>query len=267
MRNNVENIVIIGAGNVATHLAKAFLSINKNILQVISKTEKSAKELASKINCPYSTNLEDLKAGADLYLLAVSDPAIEKIAREFPFKNVLIAHTSGSVSMEILKTASTNYGVFYPLQTFTKNISLDYNKIPFCLEANTNDSLNILKHLGSEISDQTYEINFKQRQTLHLAAVFACNFTNHMYSIANEILKKDDLSFKILQPLIEETAKKIKTLFPDEAQTGPAVRNDEQTIAKHVEKLNMFEDYQKIYTFMTESIRKKIKTRIGLKNK
>ncbi|MFO8068215.1 MAG: DUF2520 domain-containing protein [Bacteroidales bacterium] len=255
---SIDNIIIIGAGNVATHLSKAFLKANKKILQVISKTTESAKELASICNCSYTNNLQDIKAGADLYLIAASDKAIKEIASAFPHKGSLTVHTSGSMPMELLKSTGSNYGIFYPLQTFTKDIPLNYDNIPFCLEASSEEKLEKLKKLAGEISNNLYEINYEQRQMLHVAAVFACNFTNHMYSIANNILQKDKLSFEILRPLIEETAKKVKSSYPNEVQTGPAVRNDKETIDKHMEKLNMFEDYQKIYTFITESIQKEI---------
>jgi predicted short-subunit dehydrogenase-like oxidoreductase (DUF2520 family) len=257
--HNIQNIVIIGAGNVATHLAIAFQQRKKTVLQIISRSETSAKTLAEKVKCSYSTNINDCNPDADLYLISVTDDSIKEIVNDFPHSNKFMAHTSGSVSMDFLNGITNDYGVFYPLQTFSKNIELDYSKIPFCIEASNENNINILLQLAGEISENTYRINFNQRQILHLAAVFACNFSNHMYSIAYNILKKENITFDILKPLIKETARKIEQTIPKDAQTGPAVRNDEATILKHIEKLKMFEDYQKLYTFMTQSIQKEKK--------
>jgi predicted short-subunit dehydrogenase-like oxidoreductase (DUF2520 family) len=257
--HKIQNIVIIGAGNVATHLATAFKKHNKTVLQIISRSESSAKTLAEKIQCSYSTNIKDCNPNADLYLISVTDNSIKNIVNEFPHRNKFIVHTSGSVAMDLFNDITNDYGVFYPLQTFSKNIELDYSQIPFCIEANTEQNIYFLLQLAGEISENTYRIDFKQRQTLHLAAVFACNFSNHLYSIAYNILEKENITFDILKPLIKETARKIEQTKPRDAQTGPAVRNDEATILKHIEKLNMFEDYQKLYTFMTQSIQKEKK--------
>ncbi|MBS4013379.1 MAG: DUF2520 domain-containing protein [Bacteroidetes bacterium] len=255
----MDNIIIIGAGNVATHLARALLQSNKKIIQVISKSVTSAQTLGEICNCQFTSKIHEVSDNADLYLIAVPDDSIKEIAEIFPFKNKLLAHTSGSVSMDVLKEITVNYGVFYPLQTFTKNISLEYENIPFCIEASTNENTELLIQLASGISKNIYKIDFKQRRQLHLAAVFACNFSNHMYSIAEDILSHEEIPFDILKPLIQETARKIESLSPKMAQTGPAVRNDKLTITKHLDKLKSFEDYQKIYTFMTQSIQKEQK--------
>ncbi len=259
MTKGIENIVIIGSGNVATHLAMALLQSNKKIIQVISRTITSAQALGDVCNCPFTSNINEAFDNADLYLIAVPDDSIKEIVEKFPYKNKLLAHTSGSVSMDLLKDTSTNYGVFYPLQTFTKNIPLEYENIPFCIEASTNENTEQLIQLASAISKNIYRIDFKQRRQLHLAAVFACNFSNHMYSIAEDILFQEAIPFDILKPLIKETARKIEVLSPKMAQTGPAVRNDKLTITKHLDKLKCFEDYQNIYTFMTQSIQKEQK--------
>ena len=253
---SIERIVMIGSGNVATHLSIALSQNNKKIVQIISKTEQNAKILADKVGCAYTAKIEDTVKDADIYIMAVSDNSIGIIAESFPHKEALIVHTAGSVSMDVLSPAGSNYGVFYPLQTFTKDLKLDYSSIPFCIEASKHDIKEKLKTLASDISSSVYEINLRERQILHIAAVFACNFTNHLYSIAADILQSKELPFDILRPLIEETARKAVMMHPDKAQTGPAARNDSFTINKHLEELNQFSDYQKIYTFISQSILK-----------
>ncbi len=254
--SEIENVVMIGSGNVATHLALAFSQRNKKIKQVVSKNEENASSLANHFKCTYSNDISKIFPGADLYVIAVSDSIIPEITKKFPYKNAFVVHTSGSMPMDVLKETGDNYGVLYPLQTFTKNVKLDINNIPFCIEANTEKNLNILNNLAKELSTAVYETSSTQRETLHLAAVFACNFTNHLYHIASDLLEKDGLPYDMLKPLISETARKAGLFHPKHAQTGPAVRNDTSILNKHIEKLNMFDDYKKIYTFMSQSIKK-----------
>ncbi|MDP4188013.1 MAG: F420-dependent NADP oxidoreductase [Bacteroidota bacterium] len=247
-------IVFIGAGNVATHLSKALQKAGHHILQIYSRTEKSAKELAMQLNVPYTFNLSDLNREADLYVISVSDKAIEPLLAQKDFGKKLVIHTSGSISMDVFKGHATNYGVFYPLQTFSKFKEIDLKKVPVCIEANTRENEEILLAVARELSDNVQLVDSQQREIIHVAAVFACNFSNQMYAIADKLLKEHGLPFNILLPLIDETAEKIKITSPLEAQTGPAVRDDQNVIDNHLKLLTNFPEFQKIYSFVTESI-------------
>jgi len=250
-----EKIVIIGAGNVATHLAKALIKEGNDVCQIYSRSIESARELGIKTGVNYTNNLEEIYSNADIYLFSVSDSAIEQILKNISFeKNPLLIHTAGSISKDIFKDYSNNYGVLYPLQTFTKKRLIDFRDIPICIEASNPESLEIVKRISSGISESVYIMGIEKRVYLHLAAVFACNFTNYMYSIAEKIMQQKDISFDIIKPLIKETAAKIEDLSPAKAQTGPAVRNDKEVIFKHKELLESNPDLQKLYTFVSNSI-------------
>ena len=248
-------IVLIGAGNVATHLGKQFIKSGHHILQVYSRTEASAQILSKKLKCPFTTDIKKVTKGADLYILAIKDDALEQVAKNISFNNnSLLVHLSGSTSMNVLKKASDNYGVFYPVQTFSKNKTISFKNIPLCIEANNQTSEKILFALATSISNKVYEVDSKKRKILHLAAVFASNFSNHMYHIAENILQKEQLDLDILKPLISETAAKIKTQSPRIMQTGPAIREDKKIISEHIELLKDNKDFQEIYKLLTENI-------------
>lgn len=242
-------IIILGGGNVAYHLTNALLQNRAiNVVQVYNRS-------LEKINCfknstSITNNLSELKE-ADIYILAVSDNAISKLSSALNLKNKLVVHTSGSMAMEELKSAS-NKGVFYILQTFTKERKIDFSTVPICIEAETEKDLFLLETLAKSISKNCYRINSDQRKSLHLAAVFVNNFVNHLYHIGHEICEQNKVPFEILLPLILETANKITTLPPLEAQTGPAKRNDTKTIEKHTAMLT--KNQQEIYTLLTKSI-------------
>lgn len=225
------SVEIVGCGNVGTHLWKAF----QNVEGI----------LATQIN---SRELETLK-GSDITIIAVSDDAIGKVSSQI--NNSFVVHTSGSVGMNGLQNLG-NKGVLYPLQTFTKEKDVDFSKIPFCIESNDPNDLTLLKTLVEALNGKVYHITSEQRKSLHVAAVFVNNFTNHMYVIANDICAQYNIPFEILESLILETSEKIKTLTPIEAQTGPAKRNDLETIQNHLNLLN--QSQQEIYTKLTESI-------------
>lgn len=243
-------LTLIGSGNVAQHLLSAF---NKNpdieVVQVFSRKLESVSHLIpiDKI----VTNFDDL-AEADVYIIAVSDDAIADVASQLPFKNRLVVHTSGSASMENLND-NNRKGVFYPLQTFTKGKEVDFKSIPICIESQFNDDYNILKKVADSISDKVFTINSEQRRSLHVSAVFVNNFVNHLYAIGNAICDEHQVPFEILQPLIRETADKIISLSPTEAQTGPAKRNDKTTIEAHLDFLSD-QNHKNIYKLLTQSI-------------
>jgi predicted short-subunit dehydrogenase-like oxidoreductase (DUF2520 family) len=243
-------ISIIGSGNAAQHLILAFeKSSEVQLIQVFSRDKNKVKALvdSQKIINDY----DDLQK-VDLIIIAVSDHAIVEVSSKIPFQNQLVAHTSGAVSLNDLD-AKNRKSVFYPLQTFSKNKEINFFEIPICLEAQNESDFEILKKIAQTISHKTYKINSEQRKSLHVSAVFVCNFVNHLYQIGNEICTENNVDFEILKPLILETANKIKTLSPKEAQTGPAKRQDSQTINSHLAFLSD-ENQKEIYKILTKSI-------------
>ena len=243
-------VVIIGSGNVAQHLISAFAKCETVVvIQAFARDKNSLTHLldVDKI----TSNFTDLKE-ADLYIISVSDAAIAQVSSKIPFTNKLVAHTSGSFSIDDLDNKNRK-AVFYPLQTFSKNVALNFKEIPICLEAQNQEDYTILEKVAHSISDKTYKINSNQRKALHVSAVFVCNFVNHLYQIGNKICEENQLDFDILKPLIQETANKIMMLSPNDAQTGPAKRNDTQTINSH---LNLLSDTNQkdIYKMLTKSI-------------
>lgn len=248
-------VVIIGAGNVATHLAKVFKAVDVQVAQVWSYHYENAVLLANQVNAVAIEDLSTLDQNADLCLLAVKDDSInELVAQLTGFKGV-IAHTSGSVSIKVFENLFDNYGVCYPLQTFSKNKSLSFSNIPLCLEASNEKTLTHLKEVANKLSANVREVDSEKRKFLHLSAVFACNFTNHLYALAEEILTANGLEFDILRPLIEETASKVQNELPLNVQTGPAIRNDNETIKKHEELLKQQPALLEIYKTLSNSIK------------
>ncbi len=242
-------VVILGGGNIAYHLTTNLLK-NKttNVVQVYNRSIEKIQYLDNKTSI--TDKLTELK-NADIYIIAISDDAISSVSSKLNFKNKLVIHTSGSVALDELKSTS-NKGVFYLVQSFSKKQKIDLSQVPICIEASTEKDLELLAVLAKSISKTYYTINSKQRKSLHVAAVFVNNFVNHLYYIGNEICEENKIPFKILQPLIQETANKIATLSPFEAQTGPAKRNDTKTINKHLAMLP--QKQQEIYTLLTKSI-------------
>ncbi|MCG8412501.1 MAG: DUF2520 domain-containing protein [Bacteroidales bacterium] len=247
-------IVMIGAGNVATHLAQAIDAQKIPIINVYSKTKHSAQQLANKLNTDYTTDINKIPAKADLYIIAVSDSAIASIVQNLEAQNKTVVHTAGSISIDVFKGFSQNYGVFYPLQTFTKNRTIDFSNIPICIETNNSLLEQKLTYLANSLSNNVYKIDSQKRKTLHLAAVFACNFANHMFSIASDILKQNNIDTNLLNSLINETAQKAIDLSPLKAQTGPAIRNDKDVIKNHLQMLKDRQEFEKIYRFVSDSI-------------
>ena len=241
------SVVILGSGNVASQLIKAFLKIDTiNLKQVYTRNQEDVNTLKDSID---TTNDISLLKQADITIIAVSDDAISSISSHI--KNSFVVHTSGSVDMKSLNNIGRK-GVFYPLQSFSKKKLVDFKNIPICLESETNEDLLKLEELVSLLQSKSYILSSHQRKKIHVAAVFANNFSNHMYTIANEICEKYNIPFDILHPLIEETSNKIKNLTPEKAQTGPAKRNDAETIENHLNLLS--EKQQEIYLKITQSI-------------
>lgn len=252
--DEIRRVVLLGAGRVAGHLGKALQDAGIEVMQVFSRTEKSASDLANRLQCKFTTHIRDVAHGADLYLFAVSDDALAGLIGQFPHDDVFVAHTSGSQPLDVLKREGLAHGVFYPLQTFSREIVPDFSTIPFCIEASTQWHEQRLFHLASALSRNVRKMDSAQREALHIAAVFSCNFTNHLFHIAQRVLQQNDLPFDILLPLIDETVRKIHHQPPGRVQTGPAVREDQTIIGKHLQRLENEPDYRNIYTFITESI-------------
>lgn len=243
-------VVLIGSGNVAHHLIEAFAKSKiVEVTQVFSRQKESVSPLfdSNKITDDYN-NL----AKADLYIIAVSDDAIATVSSQLTFKNRLVVHTSGSVSLDVLDKKNRK-GSFYPLQTFSKKKAVDFSQIPICLESENDSDFELLDKVAQSISNTVFKINSEQRKALHVSAVFVNNFVNHLYQMGNEICEANKVPFQILKPLILETANKVMTLSPAAAQTGPAIRNDKQTIASHLDFL-LDENQKNIYTILTQSI-------------
>ena len=228
---SVPKIVIIGSGNVATHLGR-------------------------ELKTYFSKDINSIDRTSDIFIIAVKDDAIDKVSKKLKLKNKILVHTSGSVDMNVLKKYSQNYGVLYPLQTISKEKKIDFKKVPICIEANNRQTEKKLFIIGKSISENVCYVNSEKRKILHLASVFACNFTNHMYFIAEQILKKEKISFDLLNPLIEETAKKIlnSNMSPADAQTGPAKRNDKKILREHLHILSKNKYYRDIYKMISNNI-------------
>ncbi|MCT4601027.1 MAG: DUF2520 domain-containing protein [Marinifilaceae bacterium] len=252
-----RKIVIIGAGNVATHLTRTLVKTGYNVCQIYSRTISNARELGSKTGIYFTDNIAEVYKQADIYIFSVSDTAIKGILMRLDLpKDALLIHTAGSVSMDVFKNYSTKYGVLYPLQTFTKKRIIEFSDIPICVEGNTEETTQSIEGIANNISQKVERINEDKRKYLHLSAVFACNFVNYMYSQAEQILKDNEMDFKLLHPLIEETAMKIKDICPSKAQTGPAIRNDKTTMNQHKELIGDNVDIKKLYTFISNNITK-----------
>jgi len=252
------DIVILGSGNVAHHLCEVIHSSDDiNVKQVFGRTKRSLRSIQNEIDT--TTSLSDLKK-ADVYIMAISDDAIKDFSKTLPINNCLVVHTSGSVPMNVLDS-NNRKGVFYPLQTFSKEMNLNFRTIPICLEAEHHKDLDLLKEVGHALSDQVEVIDSQKRATLHLAAVFVNNFVNHLYAIGYDLLDKESLPFDLLKPLIHETANKIDSISPSSAQTGPAIRNDQKTIEKHLHLLknnSNKEIYRMFSTFISKSYGKEL---------
>lgn len=251
-----KTIVFIGAGKVATHLACQLNVSPVSVIGVWSRTSDSAKKLAKKLNCSGSNKFQNLPK-ANIYIIAVKDDAIESVAQQLS-KHIndqsLVVHTSGAVSSSILKPFFNYSGVFYPLQTFSEGIQPDFSTIPFCIFSTDTDSQNLLVELAKRISPIVHIVNDLQRSNLHLAAVFANNFTNYLQHISSEVLKSQQLPYSLIQPLMNETIRKLDVMSPKESQTGPAIRGDEQTMKKHLELLDEKPEWQEIYEILSKGI-------------
>jgi predicted short-subunit dehydrogenase-like oxidoreductase (DUF2520 family) len=247
-------ITLIGSGNVATHIGAAFKNAGHYIVQVYSPNLQHAALLAYHIKAEAIDDLKQINAETDVFIISVKDDAIEGIAKQLAVHNKLILHTSGSTDIKVLLKYAGMAGVFYPLQTFSRSKELNFRNVPLCLEAANDEILSQIKELAQTVSNQVYEVNSHQRRVLHLAAVFACNFPNYLYHIAQQLLSDHQLDFDMLKPLITETADKVQQRLPAYVQTGPAVRKDTITMDKHLEMLQNEPLMAQIYSLLSQGI-------------
>jgi predicted short-subunit dehydrogenase-like oxidoreductase (DUF2520 family) len=246
-------IVIIGTGNTATVLGKKLREAGHNIVQVFGRDSSAASKLAYDLNTESTNYWNIVNRDADLYILAVSDIAIEEVLQELHLPNKTIVHTAASVSKNVLKNKAHHFGVFYPLQSLRKEIS-HLPDIPIVIDASDESTLKELETLAQSISDKVVEAGDEQRLKLHLAAVVVNNFANHLYALAESYCNNEGIDFTLLIPLIKETAQRLEYISPSQSQTGPALRHDRETIEKHLVLLKKYPHLKKVYETFTESI-------------
>lgn len=248
-------IVLIGAGNLATHLGKALHAAGHDMVQVFSRTMQSAETLASLLDAEPLTDMAQVRDDADVYIFSVKDSALEQLISQLcGGEKKVFLHTAGSMPMSVFRGKALHYGVLYPMQTFSKQREVDFSIIPCFIEANDEFALKQIEGLAGQISHRVYQLSSEDRKYLHLSAVFACNFANHCYAASQELLQQHGIPFDVMLPLIDETAAKVHGMTPKEAQTGPAVRYDENVIGKQIRLLENQPYFQKIYDCMSKSI-------------
>ncbi len=227
-------IVFLGAGNLATQLSQEMRRAGMTIIQVFSPTADHAAQLARLLRCEWTDQLAGVRTDADLYVFAVKDTALPDVIAALPANDGLWVHTAGSVPVDVFAGHARRYGVLYPLQTFSKARTIRLDEVPVFIESHREEDASELLRIASAISSRVLFLPSDKRRYLHLAAVFACNFTNHMYAVAEQLLESEGIPSDVLLPLIDETAAKVHSLPPAQAQTGPAVRNDRAVIDAHL---------------------------------
>ena len=248
-------VVLVGSGNVATSLGKIIHKAGHQIVKVLSRNENHAKALANEFNCGYGSFKSQGQIEADLFILAITDTALYHLDQYVHLGNKLVVHTAGSVSKDVLKNISVNYGIIYPLQSLIKGAEPDPG-FPLMIDANSVANLGIIRQFVKTWSDNVIQASDEERLKYHVAAVLVNNFTNHMFAMANEFCEKEGIDFKKLYPLINETTKRIETHSPQSVQTGPAIREDIYTLGKHLQVLSSHPDLKYLYLKLSESILK-----------
>ena len=249
-----SKVVCLGAGNLATHLSLTLQKKGFPIAQVYSRSDASARTLGEKLQTEYTTDLSRIILNASVYIFSVTDSALEEVLQNLPPLSGLLIHTAGGIPMDIFASYASRYGVFYPLQTFSKDRPVAFDHIPIFIEANNSRDEALLKEIGHCLSDSVIPMPSEKRKYLHLAAVFACNFSNHLYAQASDILAKQGIPREVLLPIIRETADKIKQMNPRDAQTGPAVRCDRNVMDKQIALLQGDSQKEEIYELLSRSI-------------
>lgn len=250
-----HHIAIIGTGNVAHVLGRALKRSGNRLTMVVGRVGEKAERLAFELGCRFSTDMADIPSETQVVLIAVTDDAIAEVASKLHCPGTVVAHTSGSIPMNALGDSSDRLGVFYPLQTLHRDAQVDFRQVPICIEGNGNWNEGLLLEIARSISDNVQLIDSDQRKMVHLAAVFACNFSNHCYTLADEILTQHGVSLDILRPLIQQTANNIRDKRPTEVQTGPAKRGDLRVMAaQHTLLERLDPDLTVIYELMSKGI-------------
>lgn len=247
-------VVIIGAGNVATVLGRKIKKAGHNIIQVVSRSISSAKTLADELGCNATNNFAEVDKTGDLFLVAMSDSALNELKEKINVGDKIVVHTAGSINKDVLKDVSTNYGVIYPLQSLRKENKDDNIIIPLLIDAINNYSIELINEFAKSISPVVSYTQDEQRLKLHVGAVLTSNFSNHLYCLALDYCNKENIDFSLLQPLIEETAARLKEYSPCDMQTGPAERKDVITLDKHLRLLTAHPKLRTLYLRMTDSI-------------
>ena len=249
----LNKIAIVGSGNIAFHLSAIFTKRSITVSCIASRNKINANEIASRINAKVC-DIEALDKSVDLVIIAVSDDAIEEVINKIPKGDFIVAHTTGSVSMKVFKNKFDKYGVFYPLQSFLKSRKVDFSNIPILVEANTEKTNQKLAELGMRISDKVEIMDSEKRKMLHLSAVIINNFVNFLASKSYGFLEENNIDSSLLQPLMLETVNRLNNNSPHEMQTGPAKRNDEKTIKKHIDQLKSNPKLQSLYKQLSKQI-------------
>ena len=247
-----KNVVLIGAGHMAHHLGKALKRSNNKLLKLINRTPENGERLAFELGCGFSTDFSEIPSETEVVIIAVKDDAVQLVANQISGNGIIVTHTSGSIPMSALENSSDKIGVFYPLQTMHKDTEVDMTEVPICIEGNTRWNEGVLLELARSLSNNVQVLSSEQRKVSHVAAVFACNFTNHFYALSEELLEKNGMSLDILKPLIKKTAKNIVFDTPRALQTGPAKRNDTKVMSEHLEMLSP--ELKKLYADVSDSI-------------
>ena len=250
-------ITILGSGNVATHLAKAFYGAGYQILQIWSREYDHAEALANQVFAEPIDKLKLLYPTADIYVLAVADDALFDLALDLKLRDAIVLHTAGSVSLKVLAPISRKHGVIWSPQTFIRDVAMDYSSLPFCIEGSSDEVEERIRQLLEPVSQHIYTTDTEQRKWLHLAAVITNNFGNAINALAQDLLQEHDIPFEIMHPLIEMTAEKLKHGGLWQQQTGPARRQDQKTIDNQRSLLADNPQMLKLYDLMTEIIQGK----------
>lgn len=254
LSRSITEIVMIGAGSLASHLGSALVSSGLKVVQVVNRTPAKGNRLAKRLGAVFTNDYKEICQNADLYIIAITDQAFPEVAGLLCLPGKLVVHTSGSLGMDSLKSISSETGVFYPLQTFPKHGKLNFRKIPLCLEASSQANFHHLAELAGRISDTVINLGSNDRKLLHLTAVFASNFTNFMFSVSQDLLKRHNIDFNLLRPLIAQTVKNVRKEDAFKLQTGPAVREDTTIMQEHLRLLSDNPDYRDIYKVISDSI-------------
>ncbi|MFC2098843.1 Rossmann-like and DUF2520 domain-containing protein [Bacteroidota bacterium] len=249
-----NRIILMGAGKLAWHLGPALREAGYSIIQVLSRTADSARSLADSLATGWTTDPGQLDPAADILLYCVSDRVIPDLFCQIELSNRIMIHTAGSVPADVFKGICRDYGVLYPVMTFSKDRKLDFKKIPICIEASSKESLAVIEQMAGRLSDSVQHMDSDTRKVLHIASIIASNFSNYMYYLSGNVLSTKDIDLELLKPLILETTLKIFEMDPLSAQTGPASRNDSEVIKDHIDLLKDRPELQKIYTFVSDSI-------------